>query len=235
LASGRVAICCRKWKAAALLELGLRNYRNAAMLTRLRAAGQLSISISSFASGQQPVVVANSSVAAVPRRSSSSSPGSSPLASSQTSSSFSSSVASSSCLNPGVQFSASSRSSCSCAASSSSVVSTGDLGRRLLRFQRSEFPDSLCAQYSAAAAAMEFEKIKVDNPIVEMDGKIQTITLSTQSTTELQQCSMHLAAFFHIEFWDAQCSRFFCCNKTPCNKTRFKATKFLIFAIVKSF
>ncbi|CAM6037815.1 unnamed protein product [Sphagnum compactum] len=134
------------------------------MLTRLRAAGQLSISISSFASGQQPVVVAKISVAAVPRRSSSlssSSLGSSPLASSQTSSS---------CRNPGVQFSASSRSSCSCAASSSSVVSTGDLGRRLLRFQRSEFPDSLCAQYSAAAAAMEFEKIKVDNPIVEMDG-----------------------------------------------------------------
>lgn len=154
----------------------MRNYRNAAMLTRLRAAGQLSISISSSASGQQQVVVAKSSVAAIPRRSSSS-PGSSPLASSQTSSSFSSSVASSSCRNPGVQLSASSRSSCSCAASSSSsVVSTGDLGRRLLRFQRSEFPDSLCAQYSAAAAAMELEKIKVDNPIVEMDGKIQTIT-----------------------------------------------------------
>lgn len=145
------------------------------MLTRLRAAGQLSISISSFASGQQPVVVAKSSVAAVPRRSSSS-PGSSPLACSQTSSSFSSSVASLPCRNPGVQFSASSRSSCSCAASSSSEVSTGDLGRRLLRFQRSEFPDSWCAQYSAAAAAMEFEKIKVDNPIVEMDGKIQIIT-----------------------------------------------------------
>jgi hypothetical protein len=188
LASGRVAICCRKWKAAALLELGLRNYRNAAMLTRLRSAGQLSISISSFASGQQPVVVGKSSVAAVPRRSSSSSsPGSSPLASSQTSSSFSSSVASSSCRNPGVQFSASSRSSCSCAASSSSVVSTGDLGRRLLRFQRSEFPDSLCAQYSAAAAAMEFEKIKVDNPIVEMDGKIQTITF--RALNQQQNCN----------------------------------------------
>jgi len=190
LACGRVAICCRKWKAAALLELGLRNYRNAAMLTRLRAAGQLSISISSFASGQQPVVVAKSSVAAVPRRSSSSlssSPGSSPLASSQTSSSFSSSGASSSCRNPGVQFSASSRSSCSCAASSSSVVSTGDLGRRLLRLQKSEFPDSLCAQYSAAAAAMEFERIKVDNPIVEMDGKIQTITF--RALNQQQNCN----------------------------------------------
>ncbi len=185
-----LAICCRKWKAAALLELGLRNYRNAAMLTRLRAAGQLSISISSFASGQQPVVVAQSSVAAVPRSSSSlssSSPGSPPLASSQTSSSFSSSVASSSCRNPGVQFSASSRSSCSCAGSSSSVVSTGDLGRRLLRFQRSEFPDSLCAKYSAAAAAMEFEKIKVDNPIVELDGKIQTITF--RALNQQQNCN----------------------------------------------
>jgi hypothetical protein len=27
---------------------------------------------------------------------------------------------------------------------------------------------------------------------------------------------VHLASFFHIDFWDAQCSKFFCCNqRTP--------------------
>ncbi len=144
------------------------------MLTRLRAAGQFSISVSSLASGQ-PVVANGSSVSAVVA-SRSSLGASSPLASSRKSSSSSfSSALSSSCGNRGGGTSASfsSSRSLSCA---TAAVSTRDLEWRLRLPRSSEFHASSYARYTAAAAAvMEFEKIKVENPVVEMDGTFQTL------------------------------------------------------------
>ncbi len=140
------------------------------MLTRLRVAGQFSISVSSLASGQ-PVVAKGSSVSAVVA-SRSSLGASSPLASSRKSSSSSfSSALSSSCGNRGGGTSASfsSSRSLSCA---TAAVSTRDLERRLRLPRSSEFHASY-ARYTAAAV-MEFEKIKVENPVVEMDGTFQT-------------------------------------------------------------
>ncbi len=143
------------------------------MLTRLRAAGQFSISVSSLASGQ-PVVANGSSVSAVVA-SRSSLGASSPLASSRKSSSSSfSSALSSSCGNRGGGTSASfsSSRSLSCA---TAAVSTRDLEWRLRLPRSSEFHASSYARYTAAAAVMEFEKIKVENPVVEMDGTFQTL------------------------------------------------------------
>ncbi|KAH8958866.1 hypothetical protein BDL97_06G049600 [Sphagnum fallax] len=139
------------------------------MLTRLRAAGQFSISVSSLASGQ-PVVAKGSSVSAVVASRSSLAEASSPLASSRKSSSSSfSSALSSSCGNrgggTGASFSSSRSLSCATAA-----VSTRDLEWRLRLPRSSEFHASSYARYTAAAAVMEFEKIKVENPVVEMDG-----------------------------------------------------------------
>ncbi len=144
------------------------------MLTRLRAAGQFSISVSSLASGQ-PVVAKGSSVSAVVASRSSLAEASSPLASSRKSSSSSfSSALSSSCGNrgggTGASFSSSRSLSCATAA-----VSTRDLEWRLRLPRSSEFHASSYARYTAAAAVMEFEKIKVENPVVEMDGTFQTL------------------------------------------------------------
>jgi hypothetical protein len=56
------------------------------------------------------------------------------------------------------------------------AVSTRDLEWRLRLPRSSEFHASSYARYTAAAAAvMEFEKIKVENPVVEMDGTFQTL------------------------------------------------------------
>ncbi len=150
------------------------------MLTRLRAAGQFSISVSSLASGQ-PVVAKGSSVSAVVA-SRSSLGASSPLASSRKSSSSSfSSALSSSCGNRGggTSSSFSSSRSLSCA---TAAVSTRDLEWRLRLPRSSEFHASSYARYTAAAAVMEFEKIKVENPVVEMDGTFQTLPYQWWST-----------------------------------------------------
>jgi hypothetical protein len=58
------------------------------------------------------------------------------------------------------------------------AVWTRELEWRLRLPRSSEFHASSYARYTAAAAAaavMEFEKIKVENPVVEMDGTFQTL------------------------------------------------------------
>jgi hypothetical protein len=63
------------------------------------------------------------------------------------------------------------------------AVSTRDLEWRLRLPRSSEFHASSYARYTAAAAAvMEFEKIKVENPVVEMDGTFQTLPYQWWST-----------------------------------------------------
>jgi hypothetical protein len=54
------------------------------------------------------------------------------------------------------------------------AVWTRDLEWRLRLPRSSEFHASSYARYTAAAV-MEFEKIKVENPVVEMDGTFQTL------------------------------------------------------------